>query len=294
MSQRFADQVYPVVIAALDTLERINTRRGGEPSPGEVRPRIRSLLAQVTDDLTRRALVYWVDDLFVFSRWSHAAWWEHNTLEWETYRTHNRATHFFANAKEAQRLGSFESLEAYYLAVALGFRGIYRKGELRTPQVISTDTPPPGSFPIPPITPAASAPKAWPVAEPTSSKPSAGLTFLQPSSGGSSAPEPAPAAAPPSMGMTAALTPTSDAGSMLDPAKGGFNPAEFPPTLDAWVAAVGGQVAPRTRAFDPGRAPDSQRDATPLSGWTNLRYALQLLAALVVVTGLLAIWALVG
>jgi type VI secretion system protein ImpK len=74
----------------------------------------------------RYALVCWLDELFTcYSPWS-AAWNEHK-LEVELYGSNDRAWRFWEQAKLAQSRPGGDALEAFYLCVALGFRGELRE-----------------------------------------------------------------------------------------------------------------------------------------------------------------------
>lgn len=103
---------------------------GGEPArergtlmPGQSEGRI-------ADDSRflgiRYALVCWLDELFTcHSPWSRA--WNEHKLEVELYGSNDRAWRFWQQASLAQTRPSGEALEAFYLCVALGFRGELRE-----------------------------------------------------------------------------------------------------------------------------------------------------------------------
>jgi type VI secretion system protein ImpK len=74
----------------------------------------------------RYALVCWLDELFTcHSPWA-AAWNEHK-LEVDLYGSNDRAWRFWEQAKLAQSRPGNDALEAFYLCVALGFRGELRE-----------------------------------------------------------------------------------------------------------------------------------------------------------------------
>jgi type VI secretion system protein ImpK len=74
----------------------------------------------------RYALVCWLDELFTcYSPWS-AAWNEHK-LEVELYGSNDRAWRFWEQAKQAHSRPGGDALEAFFLCVALGFRGELRE-----------------------------------------------------------------------------------------------------------------------------------------------------------------------
>ncbi|MEQ8849451.1 DotU family type IV/VI secretion system protein [Botrimarina sp.] len=73
----------------------------------------------------RYAVVCWVDELFTCrSRWAEA--WNENKLESRLYGSNDRAWEFWRQAKLAAAAPDNRSLSAYYLCVALGFRGDWR------------------------------------------------------------------------------------------------------------------------------------------------------------------------
>jgi type VI secretion system protein ImpK len=74
----------------------------------------------------RYALACWLDELFTcHSPWA-AAWNEHK-LEVEFYGSNDRAWRFWEQAHIAQSRPGCDALEAFYLCVALGFRGELRE-----------------------------------------------------------------------------------------------------------------------------------------------------------------------
>ena len=74
----------------------------------------------------RYALVCWLDELFtVDSPWSTA--WNERKLEAALYGTNDRAWRFWEQARLAEVRPGSDALEAFYLCVALGFRGELRE-----------------------------------------------------------------------------------------------------------------------------------------------------------------------
>jgi type VI secretion system protein ImpK len=74
----------------------------------------------------RYALVCWLDELFT----SSAAWggrWNEQKLEVELYGTNDRAWKFWRQAELAQSRAGTDAVEAFFLCVALGFRGELRE-----------------------------------------------------------------------------------------------------------------------------------------------------------------------
>jgi type VI secretion system protein ImpK len=53
-------------------------------------------------------------------------WWANNLLEFEMFNTADAYHLFYERAKEAATLPVRDALEVFYIAVVLGFRGLYR------------------------------------------------------------------------------------------------------------------------------------------------------------------------
>jgi type VI protein secretion system component VasF len=70
------------------------------------------------------ALVCWLDEIFIFDSPWKSQWNEHK-LEFDRYRTTDRAWKFWEQAKKAESQPTSDALETYWLAVMLGFRGDY-------------------------------------------------------------------------------------------------------------------------------------------------------------------------
>ena len=131
MTPKHSLAVDPFLLHSLDLLDRISS--GGDPNPQEERVRLRTFLDQGEAivgagrdwQLTRYALVAWIDEMLVEASWSHREWWSNNVMERELFNTRECAERFFVNAKEASGLSQRDALEVYYVCVILGFRGIY-------------------------------------------------------------------------------------------------------------------------------------------------------------------------
>jgi type VI secretion system protein ImpK len=76
-------------------------------------------------DLSKYALVSWIDEMLVDASWRGAEWWSNNVLEVEFFNTRLCNEQFFVNAKIAASLTRRDALEVYYVCVILGFRGLY-------------------------------------------------------------------------------------------------------------------------------------------------------------------------
>lgn len=136
MTPKHSLAVDPFLLHALDVLDRIAA--GSEPNPQEERIRMRALLDQGEAivgagrewELSKYALVSWIDEMIVDSSWSERDWWSNNVLEMELFNSRECSERFFVNAKEASTLSRRDSLEVYYVCVILGFRGLYREPQM--------------------------------------------------------------------------------------------------------------------------------------------------------------------
>lgn len=71
----------------------------------------------------RYALVCWLDEIFIDSRWRNE--WNERKLE-DLYGTNDRAWKFWDQARRAEGRAGTDSLEVFFLCVMLGFRGELR------------------------------------------------------------------------------------------------------------------------------------------------------------------------
>jgi type VI secretion system protein ImpK len=132
MTPEFAKAVDPVFMYVLNLLDRIEQEQA--PDPEEERVRIRgrldqaeAMLGQGQDwQLAKYGLVSWIDEVLIDAPWPASTWWKENSLEWELFRSLERSEQFYLKAKEASTLRRKDALEVFYVAVVLGFRGLYR------------------------------------------------------------------------------------------------------------------------------------------------------------------------
>ena len=132
MTPKFAKAVDPVFMHVLGLLERIS--HDENPPVAEERVKIRGWLDQAEGQLghgpdwqlAKYALVSWIDDVLIDAPWEGRNWWKENALEVEVFNTRLRNEQFYMKAKEAASLPSKDALEVFYVAVVLGFRGLYR------------------------------------------------------------------------------------------------------------------------------------------------------------------------
>lgn len=132
MTPKFAHAIDPIFLRMLSLLEQISSEES--PSPQEERVRILGLIDQAEAfigagpdwELAKYALVSWIDEVLLDVPWSGRDWWSNNVLEMELYRTRLCYEQFYVRAQEASRLPHRDALEVFYIAVVLGFRGMYR------------------------------------------------------------------------------------------------------------------------------------------------------------------------
>jgi type VI secretion system protein ImpK len=132
MTPNFAAAIDPVFLHVLGLLERIGNNES--PNPVEERTIINNWLrhaeaqlGQKQDwELSKYALVAWIDDVLIEAPWQGRLWWKENALEVELFNTRDRATLFYSKALEAGKMTRRDALEVYYVCVVLGFRGLYR------------------------------------------------------------------------------------------------------------------------------------------------------------------------
>ena len=135
MTPEFAEAVDPIFMRVLGLLEKIG--RDENPSAENERLHIRGFLDQAEARLGQRqdwqlakyALVAWIDEVLIDAPWTHRQWWENHALEVEVFNTRDREKEFYLKAKEAAKITRKDALEVFYVAVVLGFRGVYRNAE---------------------------------------------------------------------------------------------------------------------------------------------------------------------
>ena len=134
MTPNFAAAVDPIFQFVLDLQEQIE--RGKVSSPSHERERLRLRFQEAEQKLQRHekewelakyALVSWIDDVLIEETpWEGRNYWENNALEFEMFKTKDRATQYYVKAKKAVTLTRTDALEVYFVCAALGFRGFYR------------------------------------------------------------------------------------------------------------------------------------------------------------------------
>lgn len=134
MSPEFARAVDPVFLSVLRAWDRIEQSSDVSPSSLQTEllhgiedadDRLRSTVYNEAWQLARYAICAWIDDLLTHREWKGAQWWENNKLEFQFFRTNDAGTLFFQKAKEAQTIANRDAIEVFYIAVVLGFKGLY-------------------------------------------------------------------------------------------------------------------------------------------------------------------------
>lgn len=146
MTPRFAGRIDPIFEHVLGLLER--AENGQDPDPGEEQEAISRKLADAeaffgnTQEwtLAKFALVSWIDEILVHGcTWKHGDWWHQHLLEGQHFQVEAAenflqvnvaAQEFFNRAREAAGMAKKDALEVFYIAVILGFRGIYGQKDL--------------------------------------------------------------------------------------------------------------------------------------------------------------------
>jgi type VI secretion system protein ImpK len=153
MQEAVADQVFPVLLRALELKERleageelnfdlehaalqgmlladVEARRFGDGEAEPTRPAAgweRAVDAPGTTGAklalgVRYALACWLDEFFInFSPWAHL--WNERKLETALYASNDRAWKFWEQSRQAERRADMDQLELYFLCAMLGFRG---------------------------------------------------------------------------------------------------------------------------------------------------------------------------
>ncbi|QDV25562.1 DotU family type IV/VI secretion system protein [Aureliella helgolandensis] len=134
MSPEFASAVDPIFLHVLSTMEQVSSNQ--QIDPVQVHAGIQDKLRQAEErlsrgsyrevwELARYALCAWIDDLMINLPWPGQRWWENHKLEFQYFKTTDAGTGFFQRAQQAQQLIQRDAIEVFYIAVILGFRGLY-------------------------------------------------------------------------------------------------------------------------------------------------------------------------
>jgi len=133
MTPKFAEAVDPVFLCSLDLLERLegDTQPDPEAERAELRKWIDLAEARLGQSeqwlLAKYALVAWIDEILIMSRWTGQNYWTENNLELEYFGEKMAFDWYYEKARDATASPSTrDALEVYYLCVILGYRGLYR------------------------------------------------------------------------------------------------------------------------------------------------------------------------
>lgn len=128
MQDEIARVAHPVIGYTLKIRDRLD--RGEDVSRDRTFAELERLLtptagsrsAFAKEDEVRYALTCWVDELFIL----HSPWrerWNESKLEFQLFRSNDRASRFWEKANRALAAGDVGLVELFLLSVALGFRG---------------------------------------------------------------------------------------------------------------------------------------------------------------------------
>lgn len=134
MSPEFAEAVDPIFLHVIGAMDLVANHQRVDPT--SLHSAIQVKLRQAEDrlqhgenrevwQLARYALCAWIDDLMINTSWEGQRWWENHTLEFQFFNTKDAGTQFFQKSKQAQQLLRRDAIEVFYIAVVLGFRGLY-------------------------------------------------------------------------------------------------------------------------------------------------------------------------
>ena len=137
MEQTFAISITPVIKSTLELLNSIVDSSSDWDLPGikgaqekivtSIKKAEQKLKSrdQQSWDLVLYALVAWIDEQCISLPWSGRDWWRDHSLEFRFFRTRNGHNDFFLNSRNAISRRDRNGIEASFLSVILGFRGVY-------------------------------------------------------------------------------------------------------------------------------------------------------------------------
>lgn len=132
MTPNFAKAVDPIFVHVLRLLDRLQDQDRVHSAENErflmlnLFDRVSATLGSGEEwNLSKYALVSWIDEMMLESPWDGRDWWSNNVLEVELFGTRLCHNQFYIRAKEASASSQRDALEVFYNCVVLGFRGIY-------------------------------------------------------------------------------------------------------------------------------------------------------------------------
>jgi type VI secretion system protein ImpK len=133
MRPEFARAIAPVIIAAIDFLDRLPTLQRSEATSerGKVERAIQLAESRLQgQDSWRRAkyaIAALIDEECIEASWVGREYWVDHSLEVQYFPENQKIAHdnFYIQANEAIAQRDHDALEVFFLCVLLGFRGIY-------------------------------------------------------------------------------------------------------------------------------------------------------------------------
>lgn len=135
MTPEFATAFDPVLLELLGLFERAAEGTAGpaEQEQARVRAALDRGAARLPGtrakdwELAGYAVAALADEILIVEiAWPGQPWWENHALEMAAFGKRERATRFFDRAEQAAGLANRDALEAFMLAVVLGFKGKFR------------------------------------------------------------------------------------------------------------------------------------------------------------------------
>jgi type VI secretion system protein ImpK len=142
MTPQFAKAVDPIFEHVLVLLDRIDAGEGASIDAEREKDRVIRLMDEAQAKLgeskewevAKYGLVCWVDEVLIAAQWPGAITWNEYSLESTMYNQRERNEQFYVWARSASELTRRDALEVFYIAVILGFRGLY-EDPLRAPSI---------------------------------------------------------------------------------------------------------------------------------------------------------------
>ncbi len=148
MERSFATSIEPVIETTLGFLDEITARPADwdlaqvknyqtkviqaiRMAETQLKPRDETSWKRV-----KYALVGWIDEQCIALPWQGREWWKNNSLEVAFFKTKNSHDDFYVEAEEAIRMQDRNAIEACFLCVVLGFRGIYLDLRSKNPEFV--------------------------------------------------------------------------------------------------------------------------------------------------------------
>jgi type VI secretion system protein ImpK len=142
MTPQFAKAVDPIFEHVLVLLDRIDAGEGAGIDAEREKDRVVRLIDDAQAKLgesnewqvAKYGLVCWIDEVLIAAQWPGGITWNEYSLESSMYNQRERNEQFYVYARAASELTRRDALEVFYIAVILGFRGLY-EDPLRAPSI---------------------------------------------------------------------------------------------------------------------------------------------------------------